>query len=358
MCIFAIAQFLSERFPIVIIDNRDELVTRRTGNAAIDEKHVLCCHDLRPQGHAAIGGSWMGLNAKSTEFALLTNARAQEDVPVDFKAKTSRGYLVTNHLATNGLSGPHDLSPDTLRGDYDGFNFLSGNLVRIATANAIPTDDTTAGFRYTSNRFERPLGKIISSKCFSGSNTCIDHADEPKTAFLRQQLEALMSSKELESMPITDVMPTLAQLLCAQPGFTEFKDGFLETASCAEFAEQEKQFQRNIFTQIKNLKSKNGEVVGDFATRTQTICVVERVLSSVAQDGGEETGAAKLPQFKVWYWVRNCKGPNLHEVWQQYGLGPFQLSADLKNVVEVPPQPSRSEARERQVVQDAIAEAQ
>ncbi|MFO0741644.1 MAG: NRDE family protein [Labilithrix sp.] len=91
MCLVGIALGVSERFPLVIAANRDELYARPT--APLDWwDGVLGGRDLEG------GGTWLGANAKGW-LALVTNVRAPEHVAAD---APSRGEIVPIWLAGDG----------------------------------------------------------------------------------------------------------------------------------------------------------------------------------------------------------------------------------------------------------------
>jgi len=115
--------------------NRDEDINRPTGALGFSMKdpNILAGVDLEA------GGTWLGINVKTGNFAALTNSWLKDISP---EKPQSRGYLVSNFLATEFYSFD-DLKDSTTtlkkiekycenvceeRESYRGFNLLIGNL--------------------------------------------------------------------------------------------------------------------------------------------------------------------------------------------------------------------------------------
>lgn len=77
MCILAFTTNYCERFPFILISNRDEQLSRTTAQLALDVKErLLWAVD------SVGGGSWMGLEPRSGRFAVLTNCRRAPSAPL------------------------------------------------------------------------------------------------------------------------------------------------------------------------------------------------------------------------------------------------------------------------------------
>ncbi|CAJ1014742.1 putative Transport and Golgi organization 2 [Leishmania shawi] len=77
MCILAIITRYCQRFPLIVIGNRDEELARATGTLALDPSTGLVwAVDWRA------GGSWMGIEPRSGRFAILTNCRRPPAAPL------------------------------------------------------------------------------------------------------------------------------------------------------------------------------------------------------------------------------------------------------------------------------------
>lgn len=196
MCLLVVAVGLCRRFPVIILNNRDEFVDRPTApllcrrheaplqasglarrRRSTVEEHsdgdgrleIACCEDLSPEAVRADGdrGTWMALRSDG-EFAALTNSRQKSFVlpqrGADPRQRRSRGELVYRYLIRapsfnvtgdpSYVSAAASASPqpqrvtttttpmmliDTLIADeasyyYDGYNLVAGNLFQLASA--------------------------------------------------------------------------------------------------------------------------------------------------------------------------------------------------------------------------------
>ncbi|KAH9586343.1 Transport and Golgi organization protein 2 [Trypanosoma melophagium] len=78
MCILAFITHLSQRFPLVLISNRDEALNRVTQPVCIDSvTGLLCAVD------GVAGGTWLGLNVNSGRFAVITNCLRSPTAPLN-----------------------------------------------------------------------------------------------------------------------------------------------------------------------------------------------------------------------------------------------------------------------------------
>lgn len=117
MCLIAVALDANDRYPIILIANRDEVHARPTRplHRWQDPANVIAGRDL--QG----GGTWMGVTTNG-RIAALTNYRE----PALAKAGApSRGELVTQFLTAD--EEPGGWRPETDIDRYAGFNLLVGS---------------------------------------------------------------------------------------------------------------------------------------------------------------------------------------------------------------------------------------
>ncbi|CBZ24174.1 conserved hypothetical protein [Leishmania mexicana MHOM/GT/2001/U1103] len=82
MCILTFITRYCERFPFILIGNRDEDLARATGGLALDTSTGLVWALDR-----LAGGSWMGIEPRSGRFAILTNCRRSPAAPLTCSAK-------------------------------------------------------------------------------------------------------------------------------------------------------------------------------------------------------------------------------------------------------------------------------
>ncbi|KAI9729707.1 MAG: hypothetical protein M1834_006658 [Cirrosporium novae-zelandiae] len=93
MCI-ALVSTAHPLYPLILIDNRDEFLTRPTSNADWwdpPNSHVLGAQDLLREAH----GTWMGMT-KQGRIAVLTNFREEGQAP--YRGARSRGCMVNSFL--------------------------------------------------------------------------------------------------------------------------------------------------------------------------------------------------------------------------------------------------------------------
>ncbi|KAG5511000.1 hypothetical protein GH5_07201 [Leishmania sp. Ghana 2012 LV757] len=82
MCIVALITRYCERFPLILIGNRDEELARATGGLALDHSTGLVWAVDR-----LAGGSWMGVEPRSGRFAILTNCRRSPAAPLTSRSE-------------------------------------------------------------------------------------------------------------------------------------------------------------------------------------------------------------------------------------------------------------------------------
>lgn len=83
MCLALVKIDEKDRFPLIIMHNRDEFKDRPTQAAERKKSGLICGQDLRH------GGTWLALN-EARMFALLTNIWTNENI----EGLLSRGDIV------------------------------------------------------------------------------------------------------------------------------------------------------------------------------------------------------------------------------------------------------------------------
>lgn len=120
MCLINFAYKYHEKYPLILIGNRDEFYARPTEKLHWwnDIPQILAGRDLKD------GGTWMGISADG-KFATLTNYREVANIKIN---APSRGELVKKYLAGEiGINTFHQyLQSDGYK--YNGFNLIYGTL--------------------------------------------------------------------------------------------------------------------------------------------------------------------------------------------------------------------------------------
>ncbi len=118
MCLILFAYRQHQRYPLIVIANRDEYYARPTRDAHWwDETGILAGRDLEA------GGTWFGVNRRG-DFAAVTNVREPGSMR---PGKKSRGELPSGFLTCSRTPAEYlaQLAPHDR--DYSGFNLLAGN---------------------------------------------------------------------------------------------------------------------------------------------------------------------------------------------------------------------------------------
>lgn len=120
MCLILFSYKTHSRYKLIIAANRDEFYDRPTAPADYWQDHpeIMAGRDMEAMG------TWMGMNKKSGDIAMLTNYRDLTNLK---SVAPSRGALVSNFLINDGFPEQYyeALSP-TLE-DYNGFNVVLGS---------------------------------------------------------------------------------------------------------------------------------------------------------------------------------------------------------------------------------------
>ena len=119
MCIAVIILNYSQRFPLIVVHNREEDVDRQT-SSLVRRDNVLAAFDFKSGGVAAVG-----MNVKTGTFAVLTNCRKAGGFNTTGE---SRGKLVQEII--------EDLNPDIAGRIFQGgFHLIKGNAFIIDSIN-------------------------------------------------------------------------------------------------------------------------------------------------------------------------------------------------------------------------------
>ena len=334
MCILGICYGVSDRFPIVIVNNRDEVLDRATDSLSLNRTTgVLCCRDAslhQPHGsHLHKGGTWMGLNTKTFAFMALTNAHDAAWRPPPGGPR-SRGFVTLEYLLgiIKGAADPKALA------ESSPYNAVCGNLAPSASE-----DGTLQPLLFTTNAYNQEREVPLKlGETFVVANTTPGNEDEAKVGFLRENLTQIVRGPQFESCEsATAAVELLRPLLCAQ------NVGCAADDECAKphadpTEEEKRQTKHHVYKQQMPF---TGHGPGIVSTRTQTVLIVERVPAddnaSPVDVGGsardlETSGSfsADAPAFqppvevdpptptlpsttrwhhRVHYFVRNSNGP-------------------------------------------------
>jgi uncharacterized protein with NRDE domain len=299
------------RYPVVIVNNRDECLQRPTAPFEVDDETGTACYRDAAQPGGRRGGSWLGVNLRTRAFACLTNSR---DTYRERRGAESRGYLVTDFLdrppgggedQRPGFVPAHDRAPAELLA-YDGFNLVTANdLIAVAKGDEV--------MLYTTNRpivgcsdppaHAMPLSTSLSAASGTRfvsegsyeyhvvSNTYMDNFKEPKNCRLRDQLAALLSdAATTDNLTPLQLADGLGTALCARA--KELPSAPQPMPSTDDPSEIEQRYRRAKDVFITGVSVADGVTYG---TRTQSIVLVERT------DDDDDTSS----RYTVHYFVRD-----------------------------------------------------
>lgn len=171
MCIIFVAYQIRHDYPLVLIANRDEFYSRPTAPAGYwtDHPHIYAGRDL-------IGnGTWLGVT-NGGRFAAVTNHRN----PKMPKGSSTRGYLVSDFLASKTSCEDYLAKVESEAAKYSGFNLLVGE---------VSNDEDELW--YYSNRFDAEPRKLHRG-IYGLSNAFLD-TPWPKVEKGRRKFEDLLS---------------------------------------------------------------------------------------------------------------------------------------------------------------------
>jgi uncharacterized protein with NRDE domain len=170
MCLAIIAHRVHPHYPLILLFNRDENITRPTRPLALwDDIHIYAGQD------EVRGGTWLGIH-QTGRWALVTNYHTdQRSNP----ALSSRGWLVRDLLSTNISMDLYLENLVNVSKEFGPFNFLCGDLTRM--------------YYYCSlkNSFV-----LLDESLYGLSNTCLD-TPWPKVTKAKELAEQLLASDQV-----------------------------------------------------------------------------------------------------------------------------------------------------------------
>ncbi|MCA0174155.1 NRDE family protein [Bacillus sp. RAR_GA_16] len=119
MCLIAVAINAHEKYPFILIANRDEFYERPTMPAHYweDAPGLLAGRDLKAMG------TWLGVTTTG-KVAALTNYRESGEIPKNH----SRGDLTADYLRQNQSAEAYLKNVQLKKEQYNGFNLLAGDF--------------------------------------------------------------------------------------------------------------------------------------------------------------------------------------------------------------------------------------
>lgn len=296
MCILGLSLNLNNKYPFILIDNRDENPNRIAEETISLDKDtgILCARDL--QG----GGTWCGYNTKTGAFAVLTNVDDDPYQPSQGIRHHSRGAIV-NDLLRAPSQNKQEFYNQFLRDEkwlsgYRGFNIVCGNMKSVCCE---PRDETHV-YCMTNRSFVKekhwpnvsgPFVEELQRGTFCVSNSFLNDESWTKVAHLKQQMEKVMervNSEDLGLIQIRDLFGSLLNIRCLDPKYEE-------TVLPPHCTQVENMTQFQLDNEMIDVHSFNNIFVNyrgkelSWVTRAQTIII------------GESNGTAH-------YFYRNCDG--------------------------------------------------
>ncbi len=120
MCLILFALNVHEKYPFILVSNRDEYYNRPTQRPHFWEEY----HDLLAGKDKQKGGTWMGIT-KTGKFAAITNYRDGKDKR---KFTTSRGNIVGDYLLEKDSINNYANTLTETSSLYAGYNLLFGSF--------------------------------------------------------------------------------------------------------------------------------------------------------------------------------------------------------------------------------------
>ncbi len=120
MCLILFSYKTHPRYKLIIAANRDEFYARATKPADHWEDHpeVMAGRDMEAMG------TWMGMNQKSGNLAMLTNYRDLSNLK---SGAPSRGALVSDFLINDSFPEKYYEALSPTLSEYNGFNLVLGS---------------------------------------------------------------------------------------------------------------------------------------------------------------------------------------------------------------------------------------
>jgi len=120
MCLILFSYKTHPRYKLIIAGNRDEFYARPTKPADYWEDHreIMAGRDMEAMG------TWMGMNTKSGDMAMLTNYRDLANLK---SVAPSRGSLVSDFLINDSFPEEYYEALRPTLSEYNGFNLVLGS---------------------------------------------------------------------------------------------------------------------------------------------------------------------------------------------------------------------------------------
>ena len=195
----------TETFPykFMLTFNRDEDIDRKALPISFwkDDPNILAGKDVYA------GGTWLGINVKNGNIAILTNAHSNEELMIKYtttdcmsRGKITYEFLRSDFYLKRGIEFKKLIDPNVVedcinqylesilvdKNHYKGFNLIVGNIL-------------TMQFKYTSNKLEDKQIILLSSGCTVLSNDLIT-LPKPKAIYGIEKFELLIKNaiKDIE----------------------------------------------------------------------------------------------------------------------------------------------------------------
>ncbi|MCP3900997.1 MAG: NRDE family protein [Desulfobacteraceae bacterium] len=159
MCLILFGYKVSEKYPLVLVANRDEFYQRPTAPMHFweDRPSILAGKDLEQ------GGTWFGVS-KNGRFAALTNYRDPSSIK---QHAPSRGEIIVDYLQSNKPEKEYFKSFRQKAKTYNGFNLIFGNMENLYWFSNLKNsfEKIKPGIHGISNHFlDTPWPKVASGK--------------------------------------------------------------------------------------------------------------------------------------------------------------------------------------------------
>ena len=160
MCLAVIAYQSAEKWPLVLVTNRDEVHTRNAIPVGpwVDHPSIVAGRDVTG------GGTWLGLSTEG-RIALLTNVREPgrhiPDAP-------TRGQLTERFLLAEDSPADHARSLQDDMNRYNGFNLLIGDMNELwyvsNRSNRSPHKLHPGVFGLSNAELQTPWPKLVKTR--------------------------------------------------------------------------------------------------------------------------------------------------------------------------------------------------
>jgi uncharacterized protein with NRDE domain len=173
MCTLAVYRQVSERYPLIVVANRDEFLGRRSEppHRWTDPSCVVAGRDL------VAGGTWLGCRPDGSGRVVgVLNRRPAADRPASGAGERSRGLLCIETLGAPSIGNALDALDDDSAGLYGGFNLFVADLEQALVV------DNGSGVRRTN--LERGLSVL--------TNLDVNDPRCPRLAAATRRFESLL----------------------------------------------------------------------------------------------------------------------------------------------------------------------